>query len=106
MIKDKEYWKRVAHKAIDLDSDGCTGVPDFYITGCYEHDVHYRTHKTLDGKPITRAESDRQLRQYIQSKSKFGRFSPMAWWRWVGVRLLAKSAWEKDGEGSPLCEVF
>ena len=100
MNKDKEYWKKVAHKAIDLESDGCTGVPDFYIECCYEHDIHYRTHKTLEGQDITRAEADKQLRECIQSKSKLGIFNPMSWWRWLGVRLGAKTAWEKENKGT------
>jgi len=98
--KDKEYWKQVGHKAIDLESDGCTGVPDFYINCCWEHDIHYRTHERLDGSSITRAEADSELRKCIQSKSKLGIFNPMSWWRWAGVRLLAGKAWEKEGEGT------
>lgn len=76
-----------------INSDGCTGVPDFYRRGCVIHDFYYRTHRNLDGTPITKRQADRVLRLYIQSKSLFGIFSPMAWWRYWGVRKLAVRAW-------------
>lgn len=95
------YWARVVDRAKELGSDGCSGVPDFYLLGCLEHDVHYRTHKRIDGTSITRSEADAALRSYIQEHSPFGVFSPMAWWRWAAVRLLGRRAWGEDDGGTP-----
>lgn len=77
-----------------IGSDGCTGVPDFYKDGCTIHDFWYRTHRNLDATPITQAQADLGLKRYIQSKSLFGRFSPIAQWRYFGVRALGGRAWE------------
>lgn len=82
MRKDAKYWRTVRSKAKKLKSDGCTGVPDFYLECCLEHDIHYRTHKKMDGTRITKAQADKTLKECIQSRSIFGRYSPMAWWRY------------------------
>ena len=74
-------------------SDGCSGVPDFHRNGCVIHDFWYRTHRNLDGTPISKRQADAGLRAYIMSRSWFGIASPMAWWRYAGVRLLADRAW-------------
>lgn len=87
------YWLQVRHWAKREGSDGCTGVADIYVEACYEHDHHYQYGKTLYGDPITRAQADARFRQVIQSRSKAGRFSPMSWWRWAGVRLFGGLPW-------------
>ena len=92
------YWVLVREASYDLDSDGCTGIPDFYLDACLEHDVHYRTHRWIDGTPIVRAEADARFRQVMQSRSMLGTASPMAWWRWLGVRLMGRWAWKGDKE--------
>ena len=79
-----------------IDSDGCTGVPDFYKEECIKHDFYYRTHHNFEGKLITRDIADKLFLEGIRNKSKLGKFSPMAFWRYLGVRLCGKSAWE-DG---------
>lgn len=91
-------WRKLKQSDFDkirdfTKSDGCTGVIDFYLNGCTLHDFFYRTHKNLYGNEMTKAEADLILKKYIQSKSLFGRFSPMAWWRWEGVKHLADKAW-------------
>jgi len=91
------YWQRVRALARALRSDGCTGVVDLYPDCCYEHDVHYRTHRDLGGAPITRAEADARFRRCIQARSPLGRLSPVAFWWWLAVRLLAGPAWRKHG---------
>lgn len=88
------YWTTIRAIAQEMHSDGCSGVPDFYIDACYEHDYHYRYAETLYGFPVTRVEADARFRQVIQARSRFGRFSPMAAWRWVGLRLFGERAWE------------
>ena len=79
-----------------IDSDGCTGVPDFYKDECIKHDFYYRTHHDFSGKLLYKYEADLLFMQGIQAKSKFGKWSPMSYWRYLGVLLFAKTAWE-DG---------
>lgn len=80
-----------------IRSDGCTGVPDFYFAECVKHDFYYRTHVGFDGKVIKKSEGDCRFRQGIQRKSKLGFFSPMAWWRWLGVQgRLGHKAWRGE----------
>lgn len=90
------YIALVEAKAEELDSDGCSGVPDFFLLGCFEHDIHYRTHKDVWGGPITKCQADTRLKYYIQMRSWFGRFSPMAWWRYWAVREFGRKSWRKN----------
>lgn len=94
-----------------INSDGCTGVPDFYVDECIKHDFYYRTHTDFTGKLISKEDADTRFRLGIQNKSKlnklnfwkfrFGVLSPVSWIRYLGVRFhpAAKSAWE----GSTSC---
>jgi len=76
-------------------SDGCTGVPNWYLEACIIHDFYYTMHKDFDGSPITREEADKRFRKKIQHLSPVGKFSPMSWWRWLGVKMFANKAWEE-----------
>ena len=91
---DETYWERVRQRAAELGSDGCTLVTELYQDCCLEHDIAYRTGRDLDGHPITRAQADQRFRQCIQARSPLGRFSPLAWWRWAGVRLFGWLFWK------------
>lgn len=82
-----------------IESDGCTGVPDFYKRCCIFHDFHYYTHLDFDLTSITKKEADKRLRQCIQSRSFLGAVSPMAWWRYWGVRVLGGGPWDKTIKG-------
>jgi hypothetical protein len=95
-MSDDGYWLRVRARAGELKSDGCSGpaLKGFYGDCCAEHDIHYRTHRTLDGDPITRAEADRRFRCCMQARSRLGRASPMAWWRWLAVRNGGGKPWD------------
>jgi hypothetical protein len=88
------YRELVRRRARELDSDGCSGVPDFYRDACLEHDIHYRTGRTLSGVPLTRAKADAIFRKRIQQMSVLGVLSPVALWRWAGVRLFGGSSWQ------------
>lgn len=79
-----------------IESDGCTGVPDFYLCSCIKHDFWYCTHRDFDGNEITRAEADARFRKDIQSRSLYGPLSPMSWWRWLAVRIFGKKPWNKE----------
>lgn len=93
---DAAYVELVEYKAAEVHADGCTGVPDFYLLGCLEHDIAYRTHKDPLGIPLTKEEADQRLRWYVQMRSPFGLLSPMSWWRWAGVKWFAGRAWNKN----------
>jgi len=86
-VDDKAYWKKVKLVAKALKSDGCTGVADIYLPACWEHDIHCRTGQTVFGKKIKPSEEDWIFHERIQEMSPLGVFSPMAWWRYAGVRL-------------------
>ena len=90
MVRDCAYWERVRARAAELNSDGCSGVADIYLDCCYEHDIAYRTGKAFEGDRTTRAQDDARFRECIQEHSSFGRFSPVSWWRWLGVRILGR----------------
>lgn len=112
-----KYWIRIKELAEDLHSDGCTGVSQFRAKACLEHDVHYRTGRwwfvsrltgrLSPGEPITRKEADHRFRVVLQRMSRFGRWSPMAWWRWAGVRILpfTKRAWKNYRKSEPFREL-
>jgi hypothetical protein len=84
---ERRYWERVRDKAAELGTDGCTFATGAFVDCCLEHDLHWRLGTTLDGKPITKREADARFRACMQSRSRFGFFSPVAWWRWSAVRL-------------------
>lgn len=91
---NKSYWGDVAIRSAFLRSDGCSGVPDFYRWSCMEHDIHYRTHKMLDGVELTKEIADYIFRRRIQQKSWFCKLSPMSWWRWLAVKHFGQKAWD------------
>jgi len=92
------YWRTVKHVAKALKSDGCTGVPDFYVDACLEHDCFYRTHQTIFGAPITKDEADWILKRRIQQWSWLGWLSPMAQWRYWFLRRFVRKPWERGGK--------
>ena len=95
---DKVYWSDVRARAKRLNSDGCTGVPDYLVWTCLEHDVHFRTHRFLTGEPIDFQSANYIFRARIQQGSPLGKFSPAAWWRWAAVAVFGASAWEDWGQ--------
>lgn len=89
---NSHYWDLVYAKAAELSSDGCSYVTEAFHQCCLEHDIHYRTGRRLNVKPITRRQADQRFRECMQMRSRFGKFSPMAWWRWAGVRIFGRFA--------------
>jgi hypothetical protein len=88
--KDEAYWQLVRDIAEAIESDGCTGVIDFHLNCCLEHDIAYQMGCDVFGQPLSRAEADATLRRCIQAQSRFGVWSPMAWVRWLGVRFFGR----------------
>ena len=84
-------WDRIRQLAAALKSDGCTVVTEAFLDCCLLHDILYKTGIDPDtGQPVSRAEADRTFRDCMQSRSRLGRFSPMSWWRYLGVRLFGR----------------
>ena len=79
-----------------IESDGCTGVKDYYKDCCIIHDLGYRWHIDPWGRKVTRAQVDEAFRLCIQSRSKLGKFSPVSWARWSAVRLIGRFFYTKD----------
>ncbi len=84
---DSPYWRHVKVGALYLESDGCTLVSDLFLDACYEHDIHWRTGRTVYGNVITRKQANTRFRRVIQSRSRFGGCSPLSWVRWLGVSI-------------------
>jgi len=83
------YRQKVLAEALTIKADGCSGVPDFFLIVCLEHDSLYARHRDLfTGLPVTQEQADLFLKWGIQYHSRFGRWSPMAWWRY---RALSKN---------------
>jgi hypothetical protein len=92
----EKYYKRVREKAAEIGADGCTMATGAFRDCCLEHDLFYRTGKTLQGKPITRAEADERFKSCMQRNSKLGWFSPMAWLRFFAVRKFGADSWKGE----------
>lgn len=93
---DKLYWSDIETKSIELDSDGCSGVPDIFVWSCMEHDCHYRTHRFLWGEEITKEQADYIFRVRIQQCHMSLLKWPISWIRWLGLKYLpaAQTAWD------------
>ena len=92
---NRKYWALVAEQARELNSDGCSGVPDRYRWTCLEHDIHYRTRCFVRSiRAIDKETADYIFRVRIQQGSPFGCLSPISWVRWLGVRWFGNKAWE------------
>lgn len=87
VTENEDYWCRVRARAKALGSDGCTGVPDWYLDCCLEHDVHERTGMDVNGQAISVAENDARFRECIRQRSRLSWYSPLSWAYWSGLRL-------------------
>lgn len=94
--KDAAYWEAVRRYAADHGSDGCTLVTQLYQDCCFEHDRAYSQHKDMWGDPITRGEADAEFRRCIQRRSFMGRFSPISYLRWFGLRIGGWFSWSRS----------
>lgn len=88
------YWQRVGEKARELVSDGCTMGTSLFRPCCLEHDIHYRTGRTLGGRRLTRRGADERFLRCMQRRSKLGWWSPVAWIRYGAVRAFGGRAWQ------------
>lgn len=100
--RQTRYWRAVKVRATAIDSDGCSVVNRLYgrmkspsLLCCLQHDLEYHDAKTVEGEPVTRRQADQRLRRCIQEWSKLGRWSPLAFARWLGVRAGGWWPWRK-----------
>ena len=97
-------WRKFTQQDFDridafIKGDGCSGVPDFYRNGCVIHDWGYRTHRDFKGNYVSQNQVDNWIKKYIQSKSLFGKFSPMAAWRYLALKnIFGNKAWNNEPE--------
>jgi hypothetical protein len=96
-LENKAYWKVIRWWANNVEpkSDGCTGVKDWFIESCWEHDFHYRYAMTIYKEPVTFDQANDRLKESIQMRSKLRWFSPISWTRWLGVKAFGHHAWNK-----------
>lgn len=108
------YWPWLRIEAAKIKSDGCSGVPDFHLDCCLQHDASYWYAKCpvsaytyyLEDSPnpweqatnIFESDADARFRRCIQQDSPFGRYSPMSWWRWAALKMFGKKAWNSHAE--------
>lgn len=93
------YWQRVKEHALALKGDGCTDSPDFFYRRCCdEHDIAYRTGKTVDGEWISRREADYRMFKCMQKTGKTPilgtHIIPSLYW--VAVRFFGDKAWKAN----------
>ncbi len=100
--RQHRYWRAVKRRAAEIDSDGCTFVNRLYgrrqspsYLCCLQHDVEYFDGETVEGDPVTRRQADQRFRRCVQEWSTLGRWSPLAWARWLGVRAGGWWTWRK-----------
>lgn len=98
--RDPAYREAVRQEAARIKSDGCSGpTVQLYRDGCFEHDIHCAFHRDFaNGAPIEQEDADLMMKWYIQHHSWFGRFSPMAAWRYRALSRHAlgfgRASWE------------
>ena len=80
---------------VALRSDGCTAVSEVYHDACVIHDLGYKLGIDPWGHPITKKDTDTNFRKCMQSKSVFGKLSPMSWWRWLAVSTFGGKFYPK-----------
>ena len=110
MTHTLSYHDWIAEQAERIGSDGCSHATGAYRHCCLVHDLSYYFAKdpvlaynnSLRGivnawelaSPITKSQADTTFRRCMQSWSTLGRWSPMSWWRFAGVKFLGGKAWK------------
>lgn len=96
---DKGYEAWLKEVAMLNQFDGCTGVSEVYRICCLQHDFAY--HSGFDalsvylGSPqkLSRRQADAQFKACNQEESFMKRWSPIALFRWIGVRAFGWALW-------------
>jgi len=111
-------WAFVEHEAELIKTDGCSKVSGAFRRRCRLHDLAYFYGKDpvdaykryiagdlnywANAAPITKAQADADFRRGMQADSPLGFFSPVALWRWAGVKLAGQAAWDAHRERESL----
>lgn len=85
-----EYWQRIRDEADRLGTDGCTMGSAAFRDCCARHDIEWRRGTTIDDEPVTIDEADARFLACMQSRSRLGWWSPIAWLRYVAVRTVGR----------------
>ena len=85
--KGDPYWKDIRLWAKELKSDGCSFATEAFKEACLEHDCHWWTGETLWGTAVSIQAANDRFRAVMRSRSRFGKYSPMAFWRWAAVSV-------------------
>lgn len=122
--EDVGYYNWIAIEARKIHSDGCSGVPDWHLKCCYEHDLGYYYGRDpraayaaflgadlgADGRPqdpwtlagkIARSEIDARFRHCnrAESVSPIGAVDAIV--RWLGVRIFGRGRWNDHRKERP-----
>ena len=116
---DFDFWKWVREEAELIDADGCSAVLNIHECCCFEHDLGYfydadprevyrRVLRGTDrddawdqAPRVGKAFVDARFRRCLQTRSVLGMWSPMAWWRWLGVKRKGQGAWDRHRAAGP-----
>lgn len=111
MVKELPLYKEwVRAEAKKINSDGCSVVFEINNFCCYVHDLEYYYGRRAahafhvgwdNADKITRIDADLEFRKCNQEHSRFRISSPLAAWRWAGVRVLGWNAWRKHRKLRP-----
>lgn len=104
------YWDWIDSEAALINTDGCSKVSGAFRQCCRAHDLAYYYARDprsayrlyISGDPeywfnataVTRAHADADFRRCTQANSAMGFWSIAALWRWAGVRIGGKGAWD------------
>ena len=97
MTEDKRYWEQIDDWADSLGADGCTGGTNAFVHCCRRHDAEYRTGTTLEGQSVNKQEADKRFLDCMRNHSKLGYWSPMAYYRYLAVKVFGKPSASSDG---------
>jgi hypothetical protein len=73
-----------------IQSDGCTIVSELYHECCVVHDLGYQFAIDPWGRQVTKGQIDTAYRQCMEQRSKLGRYNPISWMRYLGVRAFGR----------------
>lgn len=103
--RDTVYWDQVRVIARWLKTDGCSSVSQVYMAPCLEHDIHYRTRRSVESWirnipewPITRLQADVQMLLATMARSPLRVFTLIGWVRFWGLRLFGGKAWRDNAK--------
>jgi hypothetical protein len=106
-----EYREWVREEARKIGSDGCSKVAEIHRDCCLEHDLAYFygrdpraafvTRSWSLAAKISRSETDARFRECNQDADPLGKASPLAFWRWAGVRVGGWLAWRNHRKARP-----